>query len=147
MASKQLSNNYKFILVFSFILVFITKIQALSFKYPTAFTLADGRIFVIHSSGINITNPQYTTSNKILTFNEEITENDLSKISLSKFPTGEYLIFIINKIYVLDENGIIKIETTTLNSITGEYYSMSAHKRLRYTTYDEYYFLFTYIDK
>ena len=36
--------------------------------------------------------------------------------------------FIINKLYLFDENK--KIETKTMKSIIGEYFSLSAHKKI-----------------
>ena len=138
--------NFKYFTIFVLILCFITQIQTLSFKYPTAFTLNDGKIFVIHSLGIDICNPQYTRSTRILTFSSEIEESNLSKISISKYSNGEFIIFIINKIYLFDENGNYKNSTNAFNSIYGEYYTLTAHKITKSNDVDYYYFLFGYID-
>jgi len=149
MASKiffLISHCFQYLIIFNLFLTFIPIIQALSFNYPTAFTLTNGKIFVIHSLGIDICEPQFDSSTRIITFDAELTENDLPKISISKFPTGEYLIFIINKIYVFDENGNKKIETTTLNSITGEYYTLKADIKVQNNDLDVYHFLFGYIE-
>ena len=61
-----LSQRYLILLI-----VYLTVISpsySLFFKYPTAFTLNNGKIFVIHSKGIDICNSKYTTSQNILEF-------------------------------------------------------------------------------
>ena len=83
---------------------FLFQIQTLSYQYPTAFTLQDRRIFIIHSSGIDICNSQYTESIQIIAFSTTQSQINLSKISISKFSNGEFIIFIINKFYLFDEN-------------------------------------------
>ena len=132
--------------IFSFILFFITPIISLSFKYPTVFTLKDQKIFVIHSLGIDICDPEYTTSTRILSFHNQIGPSKLSKISISKYPTGEFIVFIINQIFIFDEYGNKAITTPSLNNIYGEYYTLSAHKKTKSNNIDFYYFLFGYID-
>ena len=76
------------------ILSLISSIQALSFKYPTAFTLEDKKIFVIHSLGIDICDSGYKTSTNIIEFQDEIIESELYKISISKYSSGEFIILI-----------------------------------------------------
>lgn len=100
------SSNLNLLISFYFIISYIPLIQSLSFKYPTAITLKDGKIFVIHSLGIDICDSNYQTSERKLTFANEINSDEsLSKISLSKYSSGEFLIFIINKFYLYDEYG------------------------------------------
>lgn len=143
-----LSIKFKYFTIFILFSSFLFQIQTLSFQYPTAFTLQDGRIFIIHSSGIDICNSQYTESNQIISFSTTLSQTSLSKISISKFSNGEFIIFIINKFYLFDENGNKKIETKILTSISGgEYFTLSAHKVTKISTKDTYYFLFGYIDK
>jgi hypothetical protein len=130
-----------------FLLYLIPSIQAaLSFKYPTAFTLNNGKIFVIHSLGIDICDSKYTTSTNILTFSQRMTKSQLSTISISKYSTGEFLLFIINKFYLFDEDGNKLIETENLSSLKGEYYTLKAHKRIQSSGINYYYFIFGYID-
>ena len=143
-----LSIKFKYFTIFILFSSFLFQIQTLSFQYPTSFTLQDGRIFIIHSSGIDICNSQYTESNQIISFSTTLSQTSLSKISISKFSNGEFIIFIINKFYLFDENGNKKIETKILTSISGgEYFTLSAHKVTKISTKDTYYFLFGYIDK
>ena len=150
MASKNILYHPlipKNLIILIFNLYLIPSIKAnLSFKYPTAFTLNNGNIFVIHSLGIDICDSNYTTSTNILTFTQEMTKEKLSKISISKYSTGEILIFIINKFYLFNEEGTKLIESVTLNSIYGEYYTLKAHKKEKKHETDYYYFLFAYIN-
>ena len=71
MASNQLSIsllNLKKVLFFITILSLIPFFQALSLTYPTAFTLEDGNILVIHSLGIDLCDPLYTYPKSSYTF-------------------------------------------------------------------------------
>jgi len=119
MSSKNISNFPlvpKNLILPLFILYLIPSIKAtLSFKYPIAFTLNNGNIFIIHSLGIDICDSKYTTSTNILTFSQGMTKSQLSTISISKYSTGEILIFIINKFYLFNEEGTKLIESVTLN--------------------------------
>ena len=133
--------SIKKVLFFLFILSIIPFIQTLSFKYPTALTLNDGKIFVIHSLGIDICNAEYTTSSRQLTFSTELDETTLSKISISKYSNGEFIIFIIDRFYLFDAYGNQKIEVSTPNQLYGEYYFLTRHKKVG----NSYYFLFGYI--
>ena len=142
----RLSLNFNYLIALTLVVFFTTQIKSLSFKYPTAFTLSDGKIFVIHSLGIDICDPEYTTSNRTLNFSQEIPESNFAAISISKYSTGEFIIFIINRIYLFDENGNYKHSSNTLNSIYGEYYTLSAHKITKRNDTDYFYFLFGYID-
>ena len=63
-----------------FILLIIPLIQSLEFRFPTALTLDNKKIFVIHSLGIDICDSSYTTSTKILEFEDELSKSDLNKI-------------------------------------------------------------------
>ena len=149
MASKNFLFNFVntiILEIFSFILFFTTPVISLSFKYPTAFTLKDQKIFVIHSLGIDICDPEFTTSTNILSFSNQMEESELSMISTSKYPTGEFIVFIINQILVFDEYGNNLIITPEINNIHGEYYTLSAHKITHNNNMDYYYFLFGYID-
>ena len=143
---SKISFNLKYLMLFILLLSFFTKIETLSFTYPKAFSLTDGRIFVIHRLGIDICDSQYTTSERILSFSNPLTEANLSKISISKFSNGEFIIFIINKFYIFDANGNKKLETTTMSYSYSEYFTLSAHKITTSDTINTYYFLFGYID-
>ena len=63
-----------------FILLIIPLIQSLEFRFPTTLTLDNKKIFVIHSVGIDICDSSYTTSTKILEFEDELSKSDLNKI-------------------------------------------------------------------
>jgi hypothetical protein len=127
---------------FSFILSFIQIIHSSTLKYPTAFTLNNQKIFVIHSLGIDICDNTYSNNERKLNFEPEMTESQLSKISISKYPSGEFILFIINTLYIFNEEGSI-ISQKSLYSINGEYYTLSAN----YIDSGKYFFLFGYIDK
>ena len=134
------------ILIFFFLHLYIIQtVSALSFKYPTAFTLTNGNIFVIHSLGIDICNSAFTSSSRKITFEGELTSLDLPKISVSKYSSGEIIIFIINKIYIFDETGENTLISNTLSSINGEYYSLAADEITLESGINKYYFLFSYV--
>ena len=88
------------LIMFLFILFFISSIKALSFKYPTAISLKNGNIFVIHSLGIDICDSNFTTIKTILKFSDPIYKSGLSTISVSKYSNGEFIAFIIQNIYL-----------------------------------------------
>ena len=143
MEIKQISLllfQIKKIIIFSFFLSFIPLTQSFYFKNPITFTLSNNNIFVIHSLGIDICNPQYTTNTPKLTFTNEIT--DISKISVSRYSDGKFILFIIDTFYIFDENGNKIISKTSEANYNGEYYTLSAHK-----IDTKYYFLFGYIEK
>ena len=125
-----------------FLLLLIPSIQTISFKYPTAIVLKNDNIFVVHSQGIDICDSLLQTNQRKLTFDNEITEEDLSKITLSKYSNDKFLLLIINYLYVFDENGNELASKEVL--INGEYYTLSAYK---ITSGPKYYFLLGYIDQ
>ena len=111
MASKNLLIHLN-IIYFITILIHLSLIyqtKSLSFKYPTALSLKNGNIFVIHSLGIDICDNKYITSINKVAFDNEINEQTLSKISISKYSNDEFLVFLINKFYLFDANGNNKI--------------------------------------
>ena len=150
MASKTvpiLDFNFKHLFIFLFFLSFIITVKTLSFTSPTAFTLNDGRIFVIHSLGIDICDSKYTTTERKLTFSSELNEDGISTIAISKFSNGEFILFIINKFYIIDINGSITITSQELTSTSGgEYFTLTAHKISKINGKNLYYFLFGFVN-
>ena len=150
MASNQLSIsllNLKKVLFFITILSLIPFFQALSLTYPTAFTLEDGNILVIHSLGIDLCDPLYTTHTSQLEFYPELSQSDLSKISISKYDSGEFIILIKNKFYLLDEYGEIILTSSLPSELNAEYFSLSAAVISQDGSIKYYSFLLGYIDK
>ena len=150
MASKPLpasKPNLKTILFFTIILSLISLLQVLSLKYPTAFTLNNENIFIIHSLGIDICDPLFTTNSPKLVFTSELTESDLKKMAKSRYDSGEFLLLIQNTIYIFDENRQSIISGSLPISLNGVYYSLSADKVVHQSGIDYYYFLLGYIDK
>ena len=139
------TNKLKIFLIFTII---IPLTQAFSFKYPNAITLKNKKIFVIHSLGIDICDSLYKTNSKVLEFEEELTKSDLSKITISKYSSGEFIVLIINKIYIFDEYGEKILFDNVDESFNAEYFTLSAHK---ITKSDDnnyfYYFLLGFINK
>jgi len=88
------------LIIILYIIIIIPLTQAFSFKYPNAITLKNKKIFVIHSFGIDICDSLYKTNSKVLEFEEELTKSDLSKITISKYSSGEFIVLIINNIYI-----------------------------------------------
>ena len=150
MASKELQISpfiTNSLVVFLSILSLIPSYQALYFKYPTAFTLEDKKIFVIHSLGIDICDSLYKTSTNIIEFEEEISESDLYKISISKYSSGEFIIMIVDTIYIFDGYGQKILSYTFSVPFNTDCFTLSAHSIFHETNNDYYYFLFGYIDQ
>ena len=85
----------------------------LNFSYPTAITLNNGDIFIIHKYGITICDSSLLNIIKnvknFTSENEQISsEEKLSKVSISKFNDGFIVSIIINKVYIFDKNGNYK---------------------------------------
>ena len=150
MASKTvpiISFHFKHLFTFLFFLSFITTVKTLSFKSPMAFTLNDGRILVIHTLGIDICDSKYRTSVRKLTFSSELNEDRMSTITISNYSNGEFILFIINKFYLIDINGNITITSTQLTSTSGaEYFTLTAHKISVVSGKNIYYFLFGFVN-
>ena len=151
MASKNfeiLNIKLRHLIIFFIFFFIIPKIYTLSFKYPTAFTLTNGSIFVIHSLGIDICDSAYKTSTNILTFSSEINESDLPKISIARFSNDHFIILIINKFYLFNELGEKISETSEITYLNGEYYSLSTYEFIEESNNAySYYFLISYVDK
>ena len=122
------SNKLSFII---YILTIFSLSKAFSFKYPNAITLKNKKIFVIHSLGIDICDSLYKTNSKVLEFEEELTKSDLSKITISKYSSGEFIVLIINNIYIFDEYGEKILFDIVDESFNAEYFSLSAHKIIK----------------
>ena len=137
----------KELISFCIFLFIIPQIKSLSFKYPTAHCLTNKKIFVIHSLGIDICDSAYKTSKRILTFDTEISETYLAKISISKYSNGYFVVLIINKVYLFNESGDPVFESSELSYLNGEYYSLSSHKFEKDSdNVYSYYFLISYIN-
>ena len=139
-------NNQNFILFF-IILSNISNLQALSFKYPIAFNLENENILVIHSLGIDICDFNCTSSQRKVTFGGELSESDISKIAISRYSTGVFLIFNIDIVYIFDKDGNYIIEAIDLYNFDAEYYAIAAHKIVKDDFGDDnYYYLLGYIN-
>ena len=133
--------------IYTFIIFFIPSIYSLEFKYPTAITLPNKKIFVIHSLGIDICDSSYTTSTKIIEFNQEINQSYLSMISISKYSNGDFIVLIIDIIYIFNSYGKKLIEYPLREVYNAEYFTLSAHKITNKNCKVNYFFLLGYIDK
>ena len=101
-----------------FILNFSITISTLSFEFPTAVTLNNGNIFVIHKTGVSVCDPSFETKKEnIITFtsgNQISSDNYLSKVSTSKFNEGYIISVIINKIYIFNPEGQLEYTSEAL---------------------------------
>ena len=108
-------NNFFFTI--SFALNFSITLSTLSFKYPTAITLKNGNIFIIHETGISICDPTFSIIRKNVTVfssgNKISSANYLSKVSVSQFNEGYIVSVIINKIYIFSPQGEIEYMSTS----------------------------------
>ena len=106
-----ISNKLSIFLIFLLVNIF-KKIKSLYFNYPTAITLNNGNIFIIHENGFTICNSLYshiisypynfTSSEKI---NDEI---DLSHVTISQFEDGYIFCIVIKQIFIFNSIGEFK---------------------------------------
>ena len=130
-----------------FFLNISSSISILSFTYPSAISLKNGNIFVIHKYGVCVCNPSFSEVIKdIIIFSDGqqlSNEDDLSKVSLAQFEDGLIVSIIINKIYLFKINGDYENESDELiNEGTNLYFSLSIDEIVEN---DRYYYLVGYI--
>ena len=130
MVNKYYLFSYKLLYIFLFFFQFSNIHSTLSFEYPTAVTLKNGNIFIIHKTGVTICDPSMSTKIKdILNFstNQISNENYLSKVAISQFEDGYIISVIIDKIYIFDIKGELKYTGNRLitNSELDLYYSLA----------------------
>ena len=141
MKTKILLSFIKYI-IFAFLLFKISNNSILSFYYPTAITLNNGNIFIIHKTGITICDSSFSNIIRYVknftTESEQISsEEKLSKVSISKFNDGYIVSIIINKVYIFDKTGIMKTNKDLSYTNDNLYFSLTAYKY----DIDYYYFL------
>lgn len=111
----------------------LLSISCSSFIAPTAITLGNGNIFVIHQTGITICDSDNLEIIKnVYTFSSEeqiIYQSDLAKITISKFSNNYIICFINNNVYIFDMNGEFKAKGGDIftSSPSGLYFSLSPH--------------------
>ena len=115
------------------LLLLLLKISCrLYFSFPTAITLNNGNIFVIHKMGIDLCNPLFTEIIKnIMNFpaDEQISdENKLAQVSIEKFEDGYIVCIIINTIYIFEPSGIKKLYYRLTTNTNIPYFSLTAYK-------------------
>ena len=137
-------NNFFFSVFISLIILSFSSCR-LYFSFPTAITLNNGNILVIHKTGVDICNPLFTEIiQNIMNFatDEQITdENKLAQVSIEKFEDGYIVCIIINTIYIFEPSGTKKIYSRLTTNTNIPYFSLTAYK------YENgyYYFLIGYI--
>ena len=141
-------NNLLIVVV---LLTKLTKTFSLYFVYPTATTLIDGNIFIIHKTGITICDSSFTEKIRDeVTFidNEKIeSEEELSKITISKYDDGYIICLIINKLYFFNQNGEFEF-SQLIDENKNLFITLALDRINTYTytyTYTNYYYLIGYI--
>ena len=124
-----------------------------SFLCPSAFSLKNGNIFIIHKNSIDIYDSLLTIKNKtIIKFKNDnntlIKNNDIyQRIIIAKYNDSnlDYLTCIINeKIFIFDENGEkLYISDEKLSLYNEEYYALVPIKILN----SSYYYMILYINE
>ena len=134
--------SIKYVLITLLFLINFSKNTQLSFTFPTATTLNDGNIFIIHKTGITICDSNLSIKIRdvdIFSEDKQITSQNLTKVSLAKFTDGCIVSVIIDRIIFFNQEGYIK-GIKTLPNIQPNYYTVATHK---YDS-DYYYFLVGY---
>lgn len=140
-----LIKKYFFIIIIFLLIQHI--FSTLSFSYPTSIILENGDIFVIHKTGITITDPTYSQiKSNVRDFSyedEQITESTLSKISISKFTDGNgYIVCIIKAdIFIFSKTGVYKTRSSSILPSSIKYFSLKPYNFQNY----EYHFIVAYI--
>ena len=97
------------ILISSFLFfVNISQINCIiSYSNPSSISLSNGNKFIIHNSGIDIFDGNLNKIKTSLTFSntEQITTENLSKVSISKFSDGNIICLINDYAYIFDSEG------------------------------------------
>ena len=145
MNTNNLFNFHKIIFLSTFLYI-LKSVLSLYFNYPTSIRLKNGNIFIIHQSGITITDANFTKIINNSMQNEIISsEEDLSKVKISEFEDGFFLCTIINQLYIFDYNGIMryKMDIIDEDQMGDEdiYYDITPHK----IENNDYYYLVSYI--
>jgi hypothetical protein len=112
----------KNIILINILLLIISSISStLSFSYPTSIVLNNGDIFIIHKTGVTVTDPTCSTIKKSHSpFNGELTEDSYSRVSIGKFEDGMIVCLIFDKIHFYDSVGNFKrkgLGTITTSSV------------------------------
>ena len=127
-------SQYKYIpnslLIFQ-ILIFLSLFQfnfCATFQFPTAITLTNENILIIHKNGIDVYDSSLSNlvkNVKEFTGDEILSETTLSEVAISNFDNDLIFAFIINKIYIMDSTGELLYEETKSSIIslfTGSFY-------------------------
>ena len=133
-------NQFLFVILF---LLLIYKISSLYFAYPTAITLKNGNIFIVHQDGITICDANFTKIIKnVTTFssNKLNNEGDLYKVTIDQFEDGYIACIIFNRIFIIDNNGELKFNESLTNN-NNLYLSLALEK----VSGKNYYYLIGYI--
>ena len=142
-------NEKLFFLFFPFLFFFINYIlisstnSTLYFSFPTAIILQDKNIFIIHKTGVSVCDPKLEIIKKnVIDFydDKQISEADLSTISISQFENGFIVSIIKNKIFIFDNTGNYKTNSS-LNTENIAYYSLTTYK----VEINSYYYFIAYI--
>ena len=142
MKNKIYFLSIKYVLITLLFLIHFSKNTQLSFTFPTATTLNNGNILIIHKTGITICDSNLSTKirdEEIFSEDKQITSQNLAKVSLAKFTDGCIVSVIIDRIIVFNKEGYRK-GTKTLPNMQPNYYTVAAHKY----DIDYYYFLVGY---
>ena len=116
-----------------FVLIFYISISKCEVNYfnPTAISLSNGNLFIIHQTGIDICDNNLNYISTSLTFSDEkqITTDNLSKVVISKFDDG-YIICIINGyFYIFNSEGGFIYEGANINrNRNPEHYTLVPEK-------------------
>ena len=137
-------SQYKYIpnslLIFQ-ILIFLSLFQfnfCATFQFPTAITLTNENILIIHKNGIDVYDSSLSNlvkNVKEFTGDEILSETTLSEVAISNFDNDLIFAFIINKIYIMDSTGELLYEETKSSIIslfTGSFYDLILVKKSDY---------------
>ena len=142
MKEKNLSINKLITICIIFFL--FKKVNVLYFNYPTAVTLKNGNIFIIHQSGITIVDANFTKVIKNVTEDELVPNTHiLSKVNIRKFDNGYLLCSINNQLYIFNSEGERNFNMNLLIDNNQDiYYTLTPHK---IENGDLFYYLVSYI--
>ena len=86
---------------------------------PVIIALFDNNLLIIHQDGVDVCDPELNLIKESLIFEtseEQITKNDLSKITIAKFYDENIIIAIIKeKLFIFDKKGNCLIEKGTMD--------------------------------
>ena len=130
-----MANLYNLFKIFLIIIIFkyqhIKSIQ-LNEKYPSAFLLSNGDLFLVSENGFKLYDSNFKALKKDFNFTEgqKITsEQEAEMTSIAQFSDGIIIALVKNNLYAFESNGVLIVQQDLNDYLTNyQYYSLIPYK-------------------